>query len=94
MNTRSKTFEHSFYNWHISPQNKKTSNKFNYGSAMNHLRNNYSNPSGKTSFADVNRLYNYYHKIIPVKDIKQFLSKDNSYTLHARSFLKTIQPFL
>ena len=35
---------------------------------------------------------NFYNKIIPIHKIKEFLSKDNSYTLHSKSFRKRYNP--
>ena len=41
---------------------------------------------------DDNRIYMFYDKIIPIKKIKEFLSKDDSYTLHSKSFKKQYNP--
>ena len=93
MNTRSKSSNDSFYNWQITSQvNDKTPNSFTYRSAISHLRKHYSNPKSGVSFGGVNRIYNFYNKLIPVKEIRKFLSKDNSYTLHTRSFKKRFNP--
>ena len=92
MNTRSKSFNDNFQNWRIvSNDNKKTS-KFTYQSAINHLKRNYLNPKSGLSFGGVNRIYMFYDKIIPIKKIKEFLSKDDSYTLHSKSFKKQYNP--
>ena len=92
MKTRPKIHEDTFYNWHITSENKKHGGNFVYKSAIKHLRNNYSNPKSGISFAGVNKIYNYYNKVIPLKDIKEFLSKDDSYTLHTRAFKKQCNP--
>ena len=92
MKTRSKEFEEKFYNWHIVKKTKKKSNKFDYQSAIKHLHKNYLNPSSAVSFSGVNQIYNYYNKSIPIKIIKQFLSKDDSYTLHSRTFKTHYNP--
>ena len=93
MNTRSKSSNDSFYNWQITSQAKdKNQNPFTYRSAISHLRKHYSNPKSGVSFGGVNRIYNFYNKLIPVKEIRKFLSKDDSYTLHTRSFKKRFNP--
>ena len=50
------------------------------------------NPRSGISFGGVNRIDNFYNKIIPIHKIKEFLSKDNSYTLHGKSFRKHYNP--
>ena len=92
MNTRSKTSYDSFHNWKIVPQDNNNSNSFTYKSAISHLRKNYLNPKSGVSFGGVNRIYNFYNKLIPIREIRKFLSKDNSYTLHTRSFKKLFNP--
>ena len=88
MNTRSKSVTDHFYNWQIVPEKKKILNSLSYRSAISHLRKNYLNPKSGVSFGGVNRIYNFYNKVIPIETIKEFLSKDNSYTLHTKSFKK------
>ena len=92
MNTRSKTSYDSFHNWKTEPQDNNNSNSFTYKSAISHLRKNYLNPKSGVSFGGVNRIYNFYNKLIPIREIRKFLSKDNSYTLHTRSFKKRFNP--
>ena len=93
MITRSNSLDKNFHNWYIVSQNKKgTENKFNYQSAIKHLEKNYLNPRSGIAFGGVNRIYNFYNKIIPIHKIKEFLSKDNSYTLHSKSFRKRYNP--
>ena len=92
MNTRSKSVTDHFYNWQIVPEKSKISNSLSYRSAISHLRKNYLNPKSGVSFGGVNRIYNFYNKVIPIKKIKEFLSKDNSYTLHTKSFKKRYNP--
>lgn len=93
MITRSNSLDKNFHNWYIVSQNKKGSeNKFNYQSAIKHLEKNYLNPRSGIAFSGVNRIYNFYNKIIPIHKIKEFLSKDNSYTLHSKSFRKRYNP--
>lgn len=93
MITRSNSLDNNFHNWYIVSQNKKgTENKFNYQSAIKHLEKNYLNPRSGIAFSGVNRIYNFYNKIIPIHKIKEFLSKDNSYTLHSKSFRKRYNP--
>ena len=73
MNTRSKSSNDSFYNWQITSQAKdKNQNPFTYRSAISHLRKHYSNPKSGVSFGGVNRIYNFYNKIILVKEIRKF----------------------
>ena len=86
MNTRSKSFADHFYNWQIVPEDINKSSSFTYRSALSHLQKNYLNPKSGVSFGGVNRIYNLYNKVIPIKEIRKFLSKDNSYTLHTKSF--------
>ena len=38
------------------------------------------NPRSGIAFSGVNRICNFYNKIIPIHKIKEFLCKDNSYT--------------
>ena len=56
------------------------------------MRNNYLNPKSGVSFAGINRIYDFYNKTIPINKVKEFLSKDNSYTLHSKSFKKQYNP--
>ena len=92
MNTRSKTLSKHFYNWQLLPTNGDHSNTYTYQSALHHLRKNYLNPRSGVSFSGVSKIYNFYNKAIPIKVIKKFLSSDNSYTLHAKSFKKRYNP--
>ena len=92
MNTRSKTSSKKFYNWQLLPTTRDHSNTYTYKSALQHLRKNYLNPTSGVSFSGINRIYNFYNKVIPIKEIKEFLSADNSYTLHAKSFKKHYNP--
>ena len=72
MNTRSKSVTDHFYNWQIVPEKKKISNSLSYRSAISDLRKNYLNPKSGVSFGGVNRIYNFYHKVIPIKKLKNF----------------------
>ena len=90
MNTRSKTLSKHFYNWQLLPTNGDHSNTYTYQSALHHLRKNYLNPRSGVSFSGVSKIYDFYNKAIPIKVIKNFLSSDNSYTLHAKSFKNAI----
>ena len=92
MNTRSKSFADHFYNWQIVPEAINKSSSFTHRSALSHLQKNYLNPKSGVSFGGVNRIYNFYNKLIPIKEIRKFLSKDNSYTLHTKSFKKRYNP--
>ena len=92
MKTRSKSLTNNFNNWQLISQVKNDSNVYKYRSAINHLRKNYLNPKSGVSFSGVNRIYNFYDKVIPIKEIKEFLSNDNSYTLHSKSFQKRYNP--
>ena len=88
MNTRSKSLADHFYNWQIVPEDINKMNSFTYRSALSHLQKNYLNAKSGVSFGGVNKIYNFYNKVIPIKEIRKFLSKDNSYTLHTKSFKK------
>ena len=92
MKTRSKSLTNNFNNWQLISQVKNDSNVYKYRSAINHLRKNYLNPKSGVSFSGVNRIYNFYDKVIPIKEIKEFLSNDNSYTLHSKTFKKRYNP--
>ena len=92
MNTRSKLAADQFYNWQLLPMTKDRSNTYTFRSAISHLRKNYLNPKSGVSFSGVNRIYQFYDKVIPIKIIKEFLSYDDSYTLHAKSFKKRYNP--
>ena len=92
MNTRSKSLADRFYNWQILPEDSNKPSSFTYRSALSHLQKNYLNPKSGVSFGGVNRIYNFYDKVIPIKEIRKFLSKDNSYTLHTKSFKKRYNP--
>ena len=92
MKTRSKSMTDHFYNWQIVPQKKNKLHSLSYRSAISHLRKHYLNPKSGVSFGGVNRIYNFYNKVIPIETIKEFLSKDNSYTLHTKSFKKRYNP--
>ena len=92
MITRSKTLEKNFNSWQLVPKTIEEKNTFTYRSAISHLRKNYLNPKSGVSFGGIYRIYNYYNKVIPIKEIKQFLENDNSYTLHTKSFKKRYNP--
>ena len=49
--------------------------------AKQHLVENFGNPKSPVTFMGVNKLYIFYDKQIPVKEIKKFLSTQESYTL-------------
>ena len=89
MNTRSKSLSDRFHNWQIVPKDTKYINKansFTYRSAIKYLQEEYFNPKSGVSFGGVSRVYNFHNKVMSMKEIKKFLSKDNSYTLHTKSF--------
>ncbi len=44
------------------------------------------------SVGGVNKIYKFYNKVFPIKEIRKFLSKDNSYTFHSKSFTKRYNP--
>ena len=92
MITRSKSSTKNFNNWQLVPQTPNHSKPYKYRSAISHLRKNYLNPKSGVSFSGVNRIYNFYNKVIPIKEIKEFLSSNNSYTLHSKSFKKRFNP--
>ena len=92
MNNRSKLFADHFYNWQIVSEDINKSSSFTYRSALSHLQKTNLNPKSGVSFGGVNRIYNFYNKLIPIKEIRKFLSKDNSYTLHTKSFKKRYNP--
>ena len=92
MKTRSKSLTNNFNNWQLISQVKNDSNVYKYRSSINHLRKNYLNPKSGVSFSGVNRIYNFYDKVILIKEIKEFLSYDNSHTLHSKSFKKRYNP--
>ena len=95
MNTRSKSYNNQFKNWQVilkDKQDQRNTNIFSYQSAVNHLKKNYLNPRSGVSFSGINRIYNFYNRAIPIKKIKEFLSKDNSYTLHSKSFKRQYNP--
>ena len=75
MNTRSKSYNNNFQNWQVvlkDEKDQRNTNIFNYQSAVNHLKTNYLNPRPGVSFAGVNRIYNFYNRIIPIKKLKNF----------------------
>ena len=91
MNTRSKTAKEIFHHWKIlSPEKEKI--KFDYNSAIEHLKRNYINPKSGVSFSGISKIYKFYNNVIPIKDIKKFLRSNNAYTLHAKSFKKQYNP--
>ena len=73
MNTRSKLAADQFYNWQLLPMTKDRSNTYTFRSAISHLRKNYLNPKSGVSFSGVNKIYQFYDKVIPIKTIKNFL---------------------
>ena len=65
MITRSKSFNDRFYNWYIVPQNqRRPENKFNYQSAIKHLKKNYLNPKSGISFSGVSRIHEFHNQEI------------------------------
>ena len=92
MNTRSKSLENRFNNWQLVPKTRDEKNTLTYHSAIRHLKKNYANPKSGVSFGGISRIYDYYNKVIPIEQIKNFLSNDDSYTLHVKSFKKQYNP--
>ena len=92
MITRSNTKNKKFQHWQIVPPRKKEINQYSYRSAINDLRKNYNNPKSAVSFSGISKIYRYYNKVLPISIIKQFLSGNNSYTLHTKSFSKQYNP--
>ena len=81
MNTISKSLADHFYNWQIVPEDINKSSSFTYRSALSHLQKNYLNPKSGVSFGGVNRIYNFYNKLIPIKEIRNFLISFTGITL-------------
>ena len=48
---------------------------------LDHLTENYSNPNSAIAYLGVNKLYHFYNKILPISQIKIFLSTSESFTL-------------
>jgi len=71
-------------------KNKGLKNTLTYRSAISHLKKNYANPKSGVSFGGISRIYDYYNKVIPLEQIRKFLSNNDSYTLHAKSFKSNI----
>ena len=92
MNTRLKLAANQFYNWQLLSSTNDQSNTYTICSAIRHLRKNYLNPKSGISFSGVNRIYQFYDKVIPINTIKKFLSYDDPYTLHVKSFKKRYNP--
>ena len=88
MNTRSKSSEDRFYNWQITPQVNDKPNSFTYRSAIDHLRKNYLNTKSGVSFGGVNRIYNFYNKLVSLKEIQKIQIKI-ILTLYSHDLLKT-----
>ena len=49
---------------------------------MKHLKDNYINPSHPIAFSGIQNVYNFYHGLLTVKEVKRALSEIDSYTLH------------
>ena len=47
----------------------------------NHLKENYGNIHSPISYLGANKLYHFYNKIIPMKQIRKYLSTNESFTL-------------
>ena len=54
-------------------------------SAMRHLENHYNIPGSAVAFSSALKIYNFYDKILPIKEIETFLSKQNVHTLHRQN---------
>ena len=52
---------------------------------LHHLEKNYENIKSPIAFSGVRKVYNYYGGRLSQKDIKDYLSGINSYTLHRKS---------
>lgn len=52
-----------------------------YEKSLQHLKQNYKNPSSPIAYLGVRKLYYYYNEVIPMARIKDFLSKSESFTL-------------
>ena len=46
------------------------------------LSDNYTNPGHPIAFSGINNIYNYYDKILSIKEIESFLASNESYTVH------------
>ena len=55
---------------------------WNKEAALQVLKNNYKNIGHPIAFSNPNTIYNYFEKSIPLKEIENFLSEVNTYTLH------------
>ena len=53
----------------------------NKNEAKTHLINNYKNINHPIAFMGVNKIYKYYNGLLPIKEIKDFLSTLEGYTL-------------
>ena len=49
---------------------------------LTYLKNNYTNPLSPIAFSGINKIYNYFDGNLSKKEISNFLSKVESYTLH------------
>ncbi|MBP8155593.1 MAG: hypothetical protein KAX81_01100 [Leadbetterella sp.] len=57
---------------------------------VDHFKVNYNNPSHPIAFSGINNVYRFYGGLLGIRDIKNLLSSNESYTLR-REFKKKIE---
>ena len=56
--------------------------KWNRHSAMRHLINHYNVPGEPNAFTSASKIFQYYQKVLPIEQIENFLSSQNTHTLY------------
>lgn len=54
----------------------------NKDAALESLKTNYTKVGHPIAFSNPQTIFNYFHKVIPIKEIETYVSGKNSYTLH------------
>ena len=74
------------------PQIKKTKYNTEIKNPLQHLKENYKNTKHPIAFSGISNIYNYYDGKLSQKQIKNYLSTENAYTLHKKSRITGYNP--
>ena len=54
-------------------------------SARRHLETYYEVPGSGVTYSTVSKIFDFYNKKLPIQEIENFLSKQNTHTLHRQN---------
>ena len=74
------------------PQIKKVTSNSEIKNPIQHLKENYKNTKHPIAFSGISNIYRYYDGKLTQKQIKNYLSTENAYTLHKKSRVTGYNP--